>query len=111
MREDIIARVEEEARYILATGATVRECARHMGVSKTTVHKDMRSRLKEISRGLMQEVGEILDNNRAERHLRGGMATREKYLRRASEVRKDDAVGIRDRPGQRKHSPCDPNGQ
>ena len=111
MREDIIARVEEEARFILATGATVRRCARKMGVSKTTVHKDMRIRLREISRGLYEEVGEILDNNRAERHLRGGMATREKYLRRQSEVQKDDAVGIRNRRGQRNHPPCDADGR
>ena len=62
MREDIILRVEEEARYILAAGATVRDCARHMGVSKTTVHKDMRFRLKEISRGMWAEVGEVRDD-------------------------------------------------
>ena len=96
MREDIILRVEEEARYILATGATVRDCARHMGVSKTTVHKDMRVRLGEISRGMWAEVGGVLDKNRAERHLRGGMATREKYLFRKSEEMNSDALGIRD---------------
>lgn len=95
MREDIIARVEEEAGYIIRTGATVRDCAGKMGVSKTTVHKDMRVRLKHISRGLYEEVGEILDKNRAERHLRGGMATREKYKGKKSEVQKADALGIR----------------
>lgn len=96
MREDIILRVEEEARYILAAGATVRDCARHMGVSKTTVHKDMRVRLKSISRGMWAEVGCVLDKNRAERNLRGGMATREKYLLKKSEAMNTDALGIRD---------------
>ena len=95
MREDIVLRVEAEAGYILRTGATVRDCARRMGVSKTTVHKDMRVRLKFISRGLYEEVGEILDKNRRERHLRGGMATREKYKGKQSEVQKANALGIR----------------
>ena len=79
MREDIIERVETAARYILATGATVRECARVMGVSKTTIHKDMREKLKLIHPGLAHDVGEVLDKNRAERHLRGGMATKMRY--------------------------------
>ena len=79
MREDIIERVETAARYILATGATVRECARVMGVSKTTIHKDMREKLKLIHPGLARDVGEVLDKNRAERHLRGGMATKMRY--------------------------------
>lgn len=96
MRSDISLRVEEEARYILRTGATVRECARHMGVSKTTVHKDMRVRLKQLSRGLFEEVGEVIDRNLAERHLRGGMATREKYKGIKSEGQKANALGIRD---------------
>ena len=96
MREDILLRLEDEARYILATGATVRDCARHMGVSKTTVHKDMRLRLKEVSPGMWADVGAVLDKNRLERHLRGGMATREKYLFKKSEACKTDALGIRD---------------
>ena len=96
MRMDISLRVEEEAKYIIRTGATVRECAKHMGVSKTTVHKDMRVRLKHLSRGLFEEVGEVIDKNRAERHLRGGMATREKYKGQKSEVQKANALGIRD---------------
>ncbi len=86
MRMDISLRVEEEAKYIIRTGATVRDCAKYMGVSKTTVHKDMRVRLKHLSRGLFEEVGEVIDKNRAERHLRGGMATREKYKGLKSEV-------------------------
>ena len=96
MRMDISLRVEEEAKYIIRTGATVRDCAKHMGVSKTTVHKDMRVRLKHLIRGLFEEVGEVIDKNRAERHLRGGMATREKYTGLKSEVQKPNALGIRD---------------
>ena len=95
MREDIIERVETAARYIRATGATVRECARVMGVSKTTIHKDMREKLRLIHPGLARDVGEVLDKNRAERHLRGGMATREKYHRLRTEEEQTDAVGIR----------------
>lgn len=79
MTDDIIRRTEAAARYILKTGATVRQCARHMGIGKTTLHRDLRVRLKSISPGLCAEVGEILDKNRAERHLRGGEATRQKY--------------------------------
>ena len=109
MREDIIARIQQEALFILATGATVRECAKRIGVSKTTVHKDMRVRLKTYHTGLFQEVGEILDRNKAERHLRGGMATREKYLQRQSEVPKDNALGICHRCRQR-NAPHDDKG-
>ena len=57
LREDVIKRSEEAARFILSTGATVRACASHMGVSKTTLHKDMRVRLREISPSLYAEVG------------------------------------------------------
>ena len=79
MTDDIIQRTEAAARYIVRTGATVRQCAKHMGIGKTTLHKDLRVRLKSISPGLCAEVGEILDRNKAERHLRGGEATRLKY--------------------------------
>ena len=79
---EIYIRVTDAARHILATGATVRQCAERFGVSKTTIHKDMRKRLKEIDPGLFAEVSAVLDKNRRERHLRGGMATRRKYERR-----------------------------
>lgn len=94
MTEDIIRRTEIAARYILATGATVRACASYMGVGKSTVHNDMRVHLKSLSPGLYAEVGEILDKNRAERHLRGGEATRDKY-RRAKLEGETDADRIR----------------
>ncbi len=82
MKREIYIRVTDAARHILATGATVRQCAERFGVSKTTIHKDMRKRLKEIDPGLFAEVSAVLDKNRRERHLRGGMATRRKYERR-----------------------------
>lgn len=79
MKREIYIRVTDAARHILATGATVRQCAEKFGVSKTTIHKDMRERLKEIDPGLFGEVSKVLEKNRRERHLRGGMATQRKY--------------------------------
>ena len=79
MKREIYLRVTEAARHILATGATVRQCAERFGVSKTTIHKDMRERLKEISPALYAQVSQVLAKNKAERHIRGGEATREKY--------------------------------
>lgn len=79
MNERLTDRVTGEAKYILDTGATVRACAKQSGVGKTTVHKDMRERLPRIDAALAKRVGEILDKNRSERHLRGGEATRRKY--------------------------------
>ena len=72
-------RVKEEAEYILKTGATVRACALHFGISKSTVHKDVTERLKEIDSRLYSGVRKVLDKNLSERHIRGGMATRNKY--------------------------------
>ena len=79
MNEDIRLRVTDTAEYILKTGATVRSAARRFGVSKTTVHKDMRKRLIHIDRDLFERVDKVLEKNRMERHIRGGMATRRKY--------------------------------
>ena len=79
MKREIYIRVTEAAEYIHATGATVRVCAKRFGVSKTTIHKDMRERLKEISPALYAQVSQVLAKNKAERHIRGGEATREKY--------------------------------
>ena len=82
MRGYIEQRVIQVANYILETGATVREAAKQFGVSKSTVHKDIRTRLQKQNAGLYQEVQKILEKNKAERHLRGGEATRQKYKRR-----------------------------
>ncbi len=69
------------ARYIIETKDTVRSTARKFGVSKSTVHKDVSDRLIKINPILAKEVREILDENKAERHIRGGMATKLKYLK------------------------------
>ena len=65
--------------YIIESGATVRDAAKKYGISKSTVHKDLTERLKYIDPALFKEVKRVLDNNKAERHLRGGEATRLKY--------------------------------
>ena len=72
-------RVLELANYIIETNSTVRAAASKFRVSKSTVHKDVTERLLEINPALAWEVKEVLENNKAERHLRGGMATKEKY--------------------------------
>ena len=67
------------AQYIIDSKDTVRGAAKKFGVSKSTVHKDVSERLKKINPGLAKEVREILEENKAERHIRGGMATKLKY--------------------------------
>ena len=79
MKDYIEERVLELANYILETGATVRTAATKFRVSKSTVHKDITERLHGINPGLAAQVKHVLDNNKAERHIRGGMATKEKY--------------------------------
>ncbi|MBQ2867590.1 MAG: sporulation transcriptional regulator SpoIIID [Firmicutes bacterium] len=83
MKDYIEERVLELAKYILDTKATVRAAALKFRVSKSTVHKDVTERLMELNPGLAQEVKHVLDGNKAERHIRGGLATREKYLHSA----------------------------
>ena len=68
------------AHYIIETKDTVRSTAKKFGVSKSTVHKDVSDRLLKINPVLAKEVREVLDENKAERHIRGGMATKLKYL-------------------------------
>ena len=70
------------AVYMIETGATVRTAAKHFGISKSTVHKDLTQRLRQYNRVLYEQVRLILEENKAQRHIRGGMATREKYLTR-----------------------------
>ena len=82
MKEYIEARVLELAQYIAKSGCTVRQAARVFAVSKSTVHKDMDERLPELNASLATEVARVLAHNKAERHLRGGMATCEKYQKR-----------------------------
>ena len=80
MKDHIWKRVLEVSRYISRTKSTVRDTARMFGVSKSTVHKDVTERLPKVNRDLAAKVKKVLDYNKAERHLRGGEATRRKYL-------------------------------
>jgi len=81
MNPAIERRVLKEAEYIAERGATVREAAKVFGVSKSTVHKDMETRLECLSPALYAEVTAVFRRNKAERHLRGGEATRMRYAR------------------------------
>lgn len=74
------------ANYIIENNATVRQTARQYGISKSTVHKDMTDRLHELNPALARQVRQVLDLNKSERHIRGGMATREKYLSMHTEM-------------------------
>ena len=78
--------LEKRARdlgfYILETKATVRTAAKQFGISKSTVHTDVSKRLKDIDFELYERVRDVLDENKAERHIRGGVATKEKYLKK-----------------------------
>ena len=69
------------AKYIIETKDTVRGAAKKFGISKSTVHKDVSQRLLNINQALALEVRKVLDENKAERHIRGGMATKQKYIR------------------------------
>ncbi|MFO7151960.1 MAG: sporulation transcriptional regulator SpoIIID [Bacillota bacterium] len=80
MKDYMRERVLEIASYIIETKATVRQAAKIFGVSKSTVHKDMTERLPEINPEKARLVKKVLEFNKAERHIRGGRATRRKYL-------------------------------
>ena len=73
-------RAKKCAEYIIATGCTVRACSAHFAISKSTVHKDVSERLKYIDEDLYERTRRVLDVNLSERHIRGGIATKEKYL-------------------------------
>ena len=78
MKDYIEERAIEIANYIVEEKATVRQTAKKFGVSKSTVHKDVTDRLLQINASLAREARKVLDTNKSERHIRGGMATREK---------------------------------
>jgi putative DeoR family transcriptional regulator (stage III sporulation protein D) len=84
LTEYIYERAVEIASYIVEEKQTVRNAAEHFGVSKSTVHKDITQKLPETDKALYRKVRRVLDVNKAERHLRGGQATKEKY----SEIKK-----------------------
>jgi putative DeoR family transcriptional regulator (stage III sporulation protein D) len=79
MSDTIEQRVCQLAVYMIETGATVRAAAAHFGISKSTVHKDLQQRLRQCNRSLYEQVRQVLDVNKQQRHIRGGMATRKKY--------------------------------
>lgn len=80
MKDYIAERAVELAQYIIDNNATVRSAAKVFNISKSTVHKDVHERLSRINKALYSDVQKILEINKAERHIRGGMATREKYI-------------------------------
>ena len=79
MKDYIEERTIEVANYIIENKSTVRAAAKYFNISKSTIHKDITERLGKINKNLANEVRKILDENKSERHLRGGMATKKKY--------------------------------
>ena len=79
MHANIEERAVRLAEYIIENDSTVRAAAKQFGVSKSTVHKDVTERLKQTDRGLWAQAKAVLEKNKAERHIRGGIATRIKY--------------------------------
>ena len=79
MNDCLCKRACELAVYMIETGATVRSAARRFGISKSTVHKDLSERLPAFNRTLYLQAKQVLEENKAQRHIRGGMATRRKY--------------------------------
>lgn len=88
MRSHIEERAIVVAKYILEKETTVRQTAKTFGVSKSTIHKDVTERLEEINPSLAKEVKMVLEKNKSERHIRGGMATKLKY-----ESKEEENVG------------------
>lgn len=81
MWDYITDRVIKEAEYIIENNLTVRAAAIHFGISKSTVHKDVTERLRSIDKNLYVEVRGVLNKNLSERHFRGGLATKNKYMK------------------------------
>ena len=87
MWEYIEERAIKCAEYIVETGATVRACSAHFSISKSTVHKDVSERLKYIDEDLFERTRAVLEQNLSERHIRGGIATKEKYRKEVEIVK------------------------
>lgn len=85
MREYIEERATQIANYIIDHKATVRQTAKQFGISKSTVHKDVTERLEQFNPGLAAQARKVLDVNKSERHIRGGLATKEKYAHQHEE--------------------------
>jgi len=88
--DTIEARTRDEAAFVLEQHATVRAAAEHFGISKSTVHKDLTFRLPALDRALSAQVRQLLDKNKAERHLRGGLATKKKYENRHGSAERNE---------------------
>lgn len=88
MKDYIAQRAMNIATYITENNATVRQAAKKFGVSKSTVHKDVGERITYINPALAKAVRKVLEQNKCERHIRGGLATREKYLHKHEEKKK-----------------------
>lgn len=82
LNQGIERRAKEIGKYVVSTGATVRTAAEKFGISKSTVHKDLAERLKNIDVELYNKVHKVLDFNRSQRHIRGGMATKQKFKKK-----------------------------
>ena len=91
MKEYIEERAIEIAYYIIEHKATVRQSARQFGVSKSTIHKDVTERLLTVNPSLAAEVRKVLDVNKSERHIRGGIATRRKYLKEGARAKGEES--------------------
>ena len=81
MKDYIEERAIDIANYIIENNSTVRQTAKQFGISKSTVHKDVTERLMQINPALATEARKVLDVNKSERHIRGGLATKDKYMR------------------------------
>lgn len=90
MNESVQSRAIVLGEYIIDTGATVRATAKMFKISKSTVHKDVSKRLKEIDTDLYKKVDKVLQQNKSQRHIRGGEATKNKYLSLSQAKKKDD---------------------
>lgn len=90
MKDYIEERAMAIANYIIDYNATVRQTAKKFGISKSTVHKDVTDRLAHINPALAAQARVVLDINKSERHIRGGMATKEKYQHRLQACGKDE---------------------
>ncbi len=86
MKGYIEERAVDIANYIIEENATVRQTAKKFGISKSTVHKDVTERLVQINPSLAARARKVLDLNKSERHIRGGLATREKYLHQVGKI-------------------------
>ena len=79
MIDYLTERILQEGEYIANNGATVRDAGKYFGIGKSTIHKDMTERLKNIDINLYERVKDVIEINKRERHLRGGIATKNKY--------------------------------